>query len=87
MKIDQKFFDQTVKNYLEFIQDKVSEYPMEKQLEIVAVISQLRKIKLDNLSEQDWKTILLANKIFAETPYKQDMINIFRYTNDLFLDD
>ncbi len=87
MKIDQNFFDQTVRNYLEYIQDKVSEYPMEKQLEIVAVISQLRKIKLDNLSEQDWKTILMANKIFAETPYKQDMIKIFRYTNDLFLDD
>jgi len=85
MIIDQKFFDLTVKNYLNFIKDDIEKMPPQRQQEILGVMNYMRKINLANISEKDWKVVLMATKLFDNTPYKNDIMAIFKYVNEKFL--
>ncbi len=85
MIIDQKFFDLTVKNYLNYIKNDIEKMPQQRQQEILGVMNYMRKINLESISEKDWKVVLMATKLFDDTPYKNDIMAIFKYVNDKFL--
>ena len=58
--------------------------PLEKSEQYNNVISELRKINIDSVSESDWRVALEATKLFGSTNIKEDILKLFRIITDLF---